>query len=163
MSPGVAVVVEGGEEIIAALRNLPPLIQRRVASTIQGLGLELANRVKATKLSGQVLNVRTGRLRASIVSHFIEQGPVAFAVVGTNVIYGGYWERGFHGMQQVRQHTRRVVGRDLLHGRERIASGLGFVRAHTRVVNVAARPFLAPSLAEMQTEARQKIAAALHG
>lgn len=160
---GIRVVVSGSEEVIRGLGQLPAFIQDRVGRAIQGIGIELANRVKERKLSGQVLNVRTGRLRSSIVSRFYQMGGIAFATVGTNVVYGKFWEYGFHGVQQVRAHTRRIAGRDLEAGGLKLAEGVGFVRAHPRLVNVAARPFLRPTQEEMRDEARAKIMAAVRG
>ncbi len=111
------------------------------------------NTVKFQFLSGQALHKRTGRLINSINIREQESPEMMSETIGTYVPYGRFWELGFHGVEHVnpfvrRQRSRNVRGvrEDLKSGRGRIAEGVAFVRAHDRVVNMAARPFLRPAL-----------------
>ena len=51
--------------------------------------------VKENKLSGGVLNVKTGRLRRSINQSVKSDENSVIGQVGTNVSYGRFWELGF--------------------------------------------------------------------
>lgn len=164
----IEIIITGEEKVVGSFVAIPDLIRARVKQALAGLGIELANRVKATKLSGQVLKVRSGRLRNSINSRVTQAGDVYAATVGTKVVYGRFWELGFSGTESVRAHTRHVAGRDvrgsrpdLKSGRGKIAQGLGFVRAHDRIVHQAPRPFLRPAFNEMRGIARERLTAAL--
>jgi phage virion morphogenesis protein len=103
---------------------------------------------RVLKQGGKTL-YKSGRLFDSITS---ESGP-DFASVGTNMIYGNVHQFGFDGDVAVRAHVRRVRGRDVWgqgEGRGRrkqqlMASGVGFVRAHTRRMRIPPRPFLGMS------------------
>jgi hypothetical protein len=60
--------------------------------------------------------------------------------------YAGIEEHGFIGTENVKAYARRLRGGDVREHRKLVASGLGYVRAHTRQVNRPAHPFLGPSL-----------------
>ena len=68
--------------------------------------------------------------------------------IGTNVKYAGVHQFGFSGSVSVRSHTRKVKSRDVFwrdiftRKKKLIAKGIGFVRSHTRRMNIPARPFL---------------------
>lgn len=103
----------GDKELLRRLGDLPKSTKLRVDLTVKSLGFELERKVKAEKLSGQVLNVITGRLRASIshgapnsVSRFESDADRAIYYVGTNVKYGAVHEYGFDGMVPVRPYIR---------------------------------------------------------
>ena len=51
--------IKGAEAVEASLRNLPKTVMQAVYAKVYGLTLVLEGKVK-TKLSGSVLNVRTG-------------------------------------------------------------------------------------------------------
>lgn len=161
MSQGLVISgqVLGAERVAARLSNAGPRVRERVRTEVQRLGLELLRKVKAEKLTGQVLNVRTGRLRRSINQRIMDAGGEITTSVGTNVSYGRFWELGFQGAQQVRQHLRTVTQ---AFGRP-ISPVEASVGAHTRNVNQAPRPFLQSSLDEMRAEVRQRLLVAVQG
>lgn len=108
------------------------------------LAIKLTAKVK-TKLSGQVLKVRTGRLRRSVHYEVTNEPGRITAEVGTNVSYARVHE--FGGKFTVPQHIRmqsKVFGRALP------APIAVMVRSHER--NAPQRAFLTPSLVEMQGE-----------
>lgn len=130
----VTVEVLGAEEVELRLAGLPDAVRELVRQRVQALGLELLRRVKEEKLTGQVLNVRTGRLRRSINEDTTTQGDRVQSVVGTNVSYARFWEKGFRGTEQVRAHMRQGHP----------------VAAHSRRVDVRPRSFLMSSLNDMR-------------
>jgi hypothetical protein len=139
-------------------------------------GLQRALGIANAKyLSGprpQRLGVVTRRLRDSITTRVLRTEESVIGQLGTNVPYAGYHELGFHGSINVSAHTRTVA--ELYQGRtldsrrpirDRAGNVIGYkesrttasgrngtigitqqVRAHTRQVNYAGRPFLAPAL-----------------
>jgi phage gpG-like protein len=152
--------IVGAETLIANLREMSASSRQRVASTVHALGLETLARVKADYLSGQALKVRTGRLRRSINEKFTESGATFTSSVGTNVSYGRFWELGFHGLEEVKQHMRMITmawGKPVANPHEVT------VRAHQRKVNQAPRPFLQPALEQMKNEIRARLVSAIEG
>jgi phage gpG-like protein len=163
----IAVKVIGAETVIAKWSAVSSPLRARLAETTLQLAIEAQRRVMETKLTGQVLHVKTGRLRRSINVQAISESDTVGASTGTNVIYGRFWELGFQGTEQVRAHTRAVKALDVrewANGRRRkVGSGIAFVRAHTRKVNSAPRPFLVPVLTEMREKAKAEMTAAVTG
>lgn len=115
------------------------------------VSFDVSARVKDQKLSGQVLNVRTGRLRRSINAKPVTETATGVeTLVGTNVEYGRIHEFGFKGTVNVKEHLRKTKN--------------GFkasVRAHGRQVNVPERSFLRSSLDDMRGQIDQRIAAVI--
>jgi phage gpG-like protein len=96
---------------------------------------------------GEVLNVRTGRLRRSISFRRVpgQNGTVSY-MVGTRVVYGAVHEFGYRGTQEVASFERknpRTRGAKRKRGK-REAPKTHTVRAHTRNVNFPARSFVRP-------------------
>jgi hypothetical protein len=166
----IAARITGAATMVGHLRGvLPAEARTRLRTTIESLGFRLQRLVQADYLSGQVLNVRSGRLRRSINTRLRETPGSVTASVGTSVSYGRFWELGFHGIEHVAAYTRRVSGRDVRgamegHTRKRLtAMGLGYVRAHDRRVDVGPRPFLRRGLEAMSGTIRNELALAMRG
>lgn len=96
---------------------------------------------RAKRGGGETLQ-DTKRLWRSISA----RSDASSAMVGTNVVYAAAHHFGFKGRvtAHVAAHRRKVKSRDQKQGRKKTASGVSFVRAHTRVmdINLPARPFL---------------------
>lgn len=153
--------------------------REKVVRTTKSLGIQLSNNVKRTKLTGQVLNVRTGRLRSSINARFEDAGDEVSSTVGTAVPYGRFWELGFVGVVTVRAHVREIKSRSvMLWGEPRRrtradaldavdhsvnAVGVAFVRSHQRRISEPARPFLQPALHEIRDKAIADLLRAIGG
>lgn len=142
----------GDRLLLRQLGTMPARAKQRLDATVMGLGYELEAYIKARKLTGQVLGVRTGRLRASISqssarqggdsrSHFESTPTRATYTVGTNVDYGAAWEFG--------SKARTIVPVHKLALKFEIA-GVTFFRKRVNIPAQPARPFLAPSLQEMK-------------
>ncbi len=90
----VKATVVGAAEVKAKLARAGTTIHDAVYKAVQEMGLRLLAHVKADKLSGQVLHVRTGRLRRSINMRMSDDGSSIYASVGTNVVYARINELG---------------------------------------------------------------------
>lgn len=121
---------------------------------------------KLTEANPPFLNQRTGALAYS-VSESIKQeratlvGDRVRAVYGTDKDYGYKHEVGGTYKEQVRAHTRRVKSRNVRSGRALNATGVAFVKAHTRNRTYRARRMFATALAQLSAEATIPIARAM--
>jgi phage gpG-like protein len=150
--------VSGVAETQAAITGRGIEIVGRVRDAITQLLLKLSSRVKEQKLSGQVLNVRTGRLRRSITYSVDEQNGQIIGTVGTNVEYARRLEMGFHGDEQIREHMRMTK---MAFGKMMKNPHAVMVRAHSRKVNIAPHSFLLSSLEEMRPQIIADISSAV--
>ncbi len=82
-----------GRDMPQRLLDMPARVDNAVARTVNSLAIRLLAMVKG-KLSGEVLKVRTGRLRRSIHKEIENSGSRVVATVGTNVEYGKTHELG---------------------------------------------------------------------
>lgn len=157
--------VLGAERLQTKLYDLGGLVRSRLSAAIQRSALEVLRDVKGDTLSGGALNVRTGRLRRSINHKFEDQGDALVSSVGTNVVYGRFWELGYQGPVKVRAHTRKVESRSSysIKTKKVAAQGVAFVKAHVRNVNIQPRPFLTPVLEGKRSTIRGRLAAAILG
>lgn len=139
----------GGEALELRARSFAPNILQRVTQLITRMTLTLLRNVKNDKLSGQVLNVRTGRLRRSINYRMEGENTTHVAgYVGTNVKYGRAQEYGFHGTVSVREHLRmqkKAFGKSI----EPVEVT---VRAHAMRLNLPERSFLRSALKDLEPE-----------
>ncbi len=149
--------VVGAERVVANLRYAPNKIRQQMKDAIDFLGMSILRGVQA-RLKGVALNVRTGNLRRSINYRFTEgsMGTMTGSV-GTNLVYGRFWEKGFRGVVNVKAFTRKVQGRSTFNGKKKMSQGIGFVRAHTRNVSQNPRPFLLPELEAQRAEIKRRL------
>jgi phage gpG-like protein len=80
----------GDTELIARLNAMPARVHGGLVRAITRLGLELQRKVQDEKLSGQVLKVRSGRLRGSIK---MDVSDTATSVTSTVGSYGVEYAR----------------------------------------------------------------------
>lgn len=146
--------VIGTVQVDARLGRVTAAVRRNVSSAVLKSALQLSAYIKSQKLSGQVLKVRTGRLRASITHRMYEQPGSVFATVGTNVVYGRVHEFGLSMDQTIRSHMRLV---SVVFGRVLAQPVQVSVRSHTRHVNLPARAFMRPALEERRDEITKAI------
>lgn len=170
----ISAKITGAQTVIHRFASAGPKVEGNVRAEMRRLGVDLETIIKRDRLTGQVLHVRRGRLRRSINTRSVDDGRVFVNTTGTNVKYGRFWELGFTGTEQVRAFVRHHTGGDkrgrleglTKSGKPRIgkvAEGVSFVRAHSRRVDVKARPFLRPSLRQLMPEARRRLARAARG
>jgi len=137
----------GSEQVVAMLGSIYPKVIDITKKSITASLFELSAYVKASKLSGQVLRNRSGRLRRSIHTTDVEdKGGTIEGAVGTNVEYAAAHEYGFSGSVTVKAHMRmckQAFGRALKNPRS-ISVG-----AHGRTVNLPEKSFLRSALKEL--------------
>lgn len=143
----------GDKQLIEKFNGANDKIKAQLDMIVQKLGFALQGKVQQDYLRGPRpgnLGVVTGRLINSITqggadtrSRFESTATTAFAFVGTNVSYAAGWEHGFS----------RNVGAGSRGGSfgsmGEKAKATYFSKHPPGVKDVAARPFLAPALAEM--------------
>ena len=137
----------GGDVLAAVLRSYGDKVQTAIVQSVGRSALRLQREVMQNRLSGQVLNVRTGNLRRSIHQQVTNTGGAVIGEVNTNVRYGAAHEYGFAGTVNVKASLRQVrqaFGRPLKNPR------YVQVRAHSRNVRLPERSFLRSALRDMK-------------
>lgn len=152
----------GTAEVSAKLDQTGRDISTELGTSIGRLAIKLQRRVMQDKLSGQVLKVKTGRLRRSIAQAVVEEGGKVVGIVSSAVAYAPFHEYGFDGTEHVREHLRRSKAqfsarKTTKSGREtaasaRKAAGSGSitVKAHDRKVHYPAHSFLRTALRDLE-------------
>ncbi len=92
----IQTTVLGAQEVVVRLQGLIPALRESVMGALNEYGQELSGTIKEDKLSGQVLNVRTGDLRNSITPLEATQAAVMSggAAGGAGVVYAAIHEFG---------------------------------------------------------------------
>lgn len=152
--------VIGAERVTAGLALVPAKAKDRVKQTIGALTMTVLRKVKAEKLSGQVLRNQTGTLRRSINQRVVDSAFGITGSVGTNIRYAKRWELGYTGPESVKAHLRKIKQ---VWGKALPAPISVQVQAFTRQIDVKARPFLRPVLEEMRDEIRTRLEASVRG
>lgn len=131
------------------LKSAETLEARADAAAGKGLALGLEYAVSVAQeqyLSGprpSKLDVRSTRLRQSIVSKVEPMAGGWRGRIGTNVPYGAFHEFGFHGAEHVRAHTRINAVRSAFTGqkielrqsyRDKLGNFLGFKETTSRAL-----------------------------
>ena len=152
----------GGDVLAAVLRSYGDKVQTAIVQSVGRSALKLQSEVMDNRLSGQVLNVRTGNLYRSIHQQVTSSGGAVIGKVNTNVRYGKAHEYGFAGTVNVKASLRQVrqaFGRPLKSPR------YVQVRAHSRNVRLPERSFLRTALRDMkpmiETDLQKSIEGAL--
>ena len=128
-----------------------------VARMVARLGLELQSNVQQNKLSGQLLLVRSGKLRDSIAARTKESGTTVTASVYSDLDYAAAQEYGFFGTVGVRAGLRQIKE---AFGRP-IAPKTIAVGAYERRMDLPQRSFLRSALDDMSPEIEEQIAEVL--
>jgi phage gpG-like protein len=145
--------VVGGERVTASLKAMTETMAGPVGRVVGEFGLDVVNAAKRNA------PLKTGRLRRSIHLELFNEPGQVLGVVGSNVEYAARIENGFKGTESVREFVRKQT---MAWGRP-ITPQLVSVRPFTRRVNVAARSFLAPALADTRPTLTERLKTALAG
>lgn len=130
--------------LIAGAETLPSHVRSAAAIGMERGLLYTVGLVQREYLSGPRptrLDIVTRRLRDSIATQVQNTGTGVIGRIGTNVVYAAYHEFGFHGVVNVKAHSR------LGHA----------VKAHERHVDYAGKPFLRPGLRKAMPVVTQQI------
>lgn len=91
----IQTTVTGAEAVSARMGAIAPRLRARLALTMQSLAESLKQKVQDEALSGQILQTRSGRLKASIAANVIGAGTdTPSAVVSANTPYARIQELG---------------------------------------------------------------------
>ena len=143
----------GGHQLAARLAALPDAAAASLSRALLRLAQDLEDGVRQDKLSGQVLQARSGALRASITA----RADGLSVTVGSDLGYAAAQEHGFIGTVAVRPHLRQIrqaFGRPIA---ERTIAVGGFDRR----MDLPTRSFLGSALAELQPAVDQAVHDAL--
>jgi phage gpG-like protein len=97
----------GESELMARMGRMYPNAKKGLLEAVTRLAIQLQRNVMKDKLSGQVLNVRTGTLRRSINQLVSQTDTSTEGRVGTNVEYARIHEYG----GTVARRSKNGVGR----------------------------------------------------
>jgi hypothetical protein len=140
------------DAVTAWLASLGPKAEAATADAANELTQRLLD-LADTKLSGEVLNTRSGALRASLRAAIDLTGSV-LATITADTPYAAYQEYGFTGTESVRAHLRRqtqAFGRPITPTEAR-------VRAYSRQVDFPAHSYLRAALAELAPDIQPALA-----
>ena len=144
----------------AALGRLTAMRQdanQGIARAIAKLGIDLQNNVQQDKLSGQVLQVRSGALRQSIAGQVDDTGSAVHTTVYSALNYAAAQEYGFSGTVNVRASLRQIKE---AFGHPIAAETIG-VAGHARRMELPERSFLRSALDDMTPDIAAGIESAL--
>ena len=155
----VSIEFAGDTAVVARLDSLPDALRAVLRKKVWSLTLQLEARIKDDKLSGQVLNVVTGRLRRSIFSSVTETDTSIVGKVESSgdVKYARIHEYGFSGDELVQAHTRTIKQ---AFGKA-ISPKTVFVKEFTRHVDMPERSFMRSALADMRDDIKAGLRAAV--
>lgn len=154
------VTLVGDRELVAKLDKMPNEIRKSLKTAVTKLALGLQRHIVADKLSGQVLNVKTGALRRSIFSKVEDRSDAVIGKVASSgdVKYAAIHE--FGGV--IPPHDVVPVRAEALHffvgGHEVFAK-----RVHIPQVQMPQRSFMRTGLADMKDEITATLSEAVLG
>lgn len=149
--------IGGAEALQARLDAFPALLASVLAAKARSLGEALADTVRNEKLSGQVLNARSGALRDSIGAEVASDGDEVSASVGS------YGDVKYAAIQE---YGGKTGAHEILPDKAKALAFLagGAMRFARRVEHpgsvIPERSYLRSSLAEMSAEILAALAAA---
>ena len=140
--------ITGDDALIARLRDLPDNVRKALLKKVTALAFQLERKIKGDKLSGQVLNVKTGKLRASIHSSVTQDqnSTIGKAASSGDVKYAAIHE--FGGTIQIPEIVAKGKALAFMQGGK-----IAFykkVAAHS--VTMPERSFMRSSLADMREQ-----------
>jgi phage gpG-like protein len=148
----ISIQLQGEQQLITRLTALPEQLRISLGRVMTRLAIEVERNIKL-KLSGSVLNVRTGVLRASIRHQVLMTATSVTATIGTNVNYARFHEFGVPHSWEIKPKSARVLAFEI--GGQSVFA--------TRVIHppLPERSFERSTLAEMAPYIRAEIDAAI--
>ena len=141
--------LSGVDELDAQLSALPMELMARIDAKTREMAEALAAKVRDEKLSGQVLQTKSGALRNSVAAEVSAEGETVTATVGSqgDVKYAAMQEYGGQtAAHEILPDKGRVLA-FLIGGAQRFAA-----RVQHPGSLIPARPYLSSSLQEMEGE-----------
>jgi phage gpG-like protein len=143
--------VVGDRELIARFDAMPSKIRSALLRKVTALALMLEAKVKDEKLSGQVLNVRSGALRRSIFNEVTDTATEVTGKVASSgdIKYASVHEYG--GTINIPEITAKGKALAFMMGGKQVF--FKKVAAHT--VTMPERSFMRSSLKDMESQIRE--------
>lgn len=156
----VTVTVEGTSEIMDRLAEIPTVAHDRLNVALQQIGADLTNYIQSEKLSGGVLQARSGALRNSISFMLVDSGNSQSVEIGPRgVSYAAIQERG----GTVSLPTLLPKGARALHWITPGGQNVFAARAAAHMVTIPARSYMHSSFEEKQLEITERVQSAVQG
>ena len=124
------------------LADLPDNARAALRRELSAAMSDLAASIRDDKLSGQVLQVRSGRLRASITATVSEEGGTLVGTVGSDLTYAAIQEYGGTILRRQAANAKQL-------------------RPNTGVTVEPERSYLRSTLAEQASSIRERLTAAI--
>jgi phage gpG-like protein len=141
-----------GKQAPRAMRNAMAVVDSALERAVVKLAIKMTALVKQ-KLSGEVLNVRTNRLRGSIHYEIQKGDNSVTATVGTNVVYAKTHELGLTIPAHIVQARRGAALKFQMGGKVMFRK-----RVTIPAVKMPKRSFLEASLRQMAPEIQATLA-----
>ena len=151
--------VTGQHAVVRMMVAVKDGARQKLIDVMAKVGFDIQQHVTTQKLSGQVLNRRTGRLRNSINSRVTTGPSEVSASVGTGVQYAAAHEYGVQRNVVVTVHHRMQTmawGKPMKNPREVL------VNQHVAHMNLPERSFLRSSLQDKKEVEFQRVRAAMN-
>ena len=150
----ITIKIQGDKELIAKLDAMPEKVRLALQKKVTVFALRMEAIVKR-KLSGQVLQKRSGNLRDSIFHEVTatDNSVVGKVAASMNVKYAAIHEYG--GTIKHPGGTAYFIGKDKMAHfiSNKVAFAMGdWPRTKPHDINIPARPYMRPTLAEMKDE-----------
>lgn len=153
----LSVSLDGDEALVSRFRDLPRAVQAALRAKAEALAEALRLHVVQDKLSGQILQTRSGALRNAIAAEASSDG-------GRLLIR--LFARGDVRYAAIQEYGGRTPAHDIVPDKAKaLAFVIGGRTAFARIVHhpgstIPARPFMAPALAEMKPQILSELKAA---
>lgn len=141
--------IKGESQVIARVNRIVPNVRNALVRRVQSIVIALQAHVVGDKLSGQVLNVRSGRLRRSVNQAVTTTDTTVTGIVSTPVEYAAAHEYGFQGVVTVKEHLRQVT---MAWGKPLTPPVTATVRSHPMKMNLPEKSFLRSALADQRED-----------
>lgn len=144
-------VLTGDRELIAKIDRMPPTVRNVLRRKIRELALRLKAKIQRDKLSGQVLNVKTGALRRSIQDNVVETDTG---------VYGEVFSSGDVKYARIHEFGGKTRAHDIFPKKaDALSFMMGGKQVFAKVVHhpgsvMPERSFMRSSLAEMANDIR---------
>lgn len=143
------VQIIGDRELVARLAGMPANVRQALLKKCTALAFQLQRHIQSDKLSGQVLHVRTGALRASIFSSATASGTRVEGKASSSgdVKYAGIHEfGGTINIPEIVATNAKALAFEW-HGRT-----VFFKKVAAHTVTMPERSFMRSSLADMKDQ-----------
>ena len=141
--------------LLARLQAMPAILRGEIAGRLTALATALQQHVQRDKLSGQLVAVRSGRLRDSIRVAVTDDGPAIGARIFSDAPQAARLEFGWRGNGTPAAALRSLKQRFVLPLRQGSRPPAG----RDRPIDLAPRPFLRSALDDMASEIEAGLAA----